>query len=69
MTNVRMSDRRLTVTENGHMVVGGGVILAYSTAGCNRNFSLLVRVTSWLTGCPEYDRIEPKNMTEWKFKI
>ena len=51
VTNVRMSDRRLTVTENGHMVVGGGVILAYSTAGCNRNFSLLVRVTSWLTGC------------------
>ena len=51
VANVRMSDRRLTVTENGRTVVdggdyfldeawGGGVILAYSTNGCNRDFAL-----------------------------
>ena len=51
VANVRLSDSRLTVTENGRTVVdggdyfldetwGGGVILAYSTTGCNRDFSL-----------------------------
>ena len=51
VANVRMSDRRLTVTENGRTVVdggdyfldetwGGGVILAYSANGCDRDFEL-----------------------------
>jgi len=48
---VRMSDRALVVTDRGRKVVsqgdffldyphGGGIILAYSTNGCNREFEL-----------------------------
>ena len=51
VANVNMATGRLSVTEKGRTVVdggdyfldqtwGGGVILAFSTAGCNREFAL-----------------------------